>query len=114
MPRVKRGVQTKKTHKNLLKLTKGYKYGRKSKVKRAKEAAFKAGQHAYIDRRLKKRFFRRLWITRINAACRVYGIKYSELIKKLYIKKIEIDRKILADLAMNNREEFEKIIQKIK
>jgi large subunit ribosomal protein L20 len=114
MARVKRGIQTKKTTKNLLKKTKGFRHGRKSLVKMAKQAATKAGQYAYRDRRNKKRDFRRLWIVQINAACRQNDIKYSVFIKALKDKKIELDRKVLADLAENNPEEFSKLVQKVK
>ena len=114
MTRIKRGIQVKKTHKNILKQTKGYKHGRKKLIKRAKEAMYKAGQHSYKHRKTKKREFRKLWIVRINAACRANGIKYSEFIKKLNDKKIELDRKVLADMAMNNPEEFEKLVEKVK
>ncbi|OGD56400.1 50S ribosomal protein L20 [Candidatus Berkelbacteria bacterium RBG_13_40_8] len=114
MPRVKRGIQTKKTHKNILKTTKGYRHGRKSLIKMAKQAQVKAGKYAYRDRRVKKRDFRRLWIVQINAACRQNDIKYSVFIKALKDKKIELDRKVLADLAENNPEEFAKIVKKVK
>lgn len=114
MTRIKRGIQVKKTHKNILKQTKGYKHGRKKLIKRAKEAMYKAGRHSYRDRRNKKREIRALWIVRINAACRANDIKYSVFIKKLKDKKIELDRKILADLALNEPEEFKKIVEKVK
>lgn len=112
--RVKRGVMVKKRHKNILDLTKGYKHGRKKLIKVAKEAILKAGVFAYRDRRNKKRDFRGLWIIRINAAVREYGMSYSKFMKALKDKKIELDRKILADLAMNNPEEFKKIVEKVK
>ncbi|EKD56472.1 MAG: 50S ribosomal protein L20 [uncultured bacterium] len=112
--RVKRGVMVKKRHKNILKLTKGFKHGRKKLIKHAKVALLKAGTFAYRDRRNKKRDFRRLWIVRINAAVREYGLTYSKFIKLLSNKKIELDRKILADLAMNNPEEFKKIVEKVQ
>lgn len=112
--RIKRGVMVKKRHKNILKLTKGYRHGRKKLIKQAKEAILKAGVNAYRDRRNKKRDFRRLWIVRINAAVRESGLTYSKFIKGLKDKKIELDRKILADLAMNHPEEFKKIVEKVK
>lgn len=112
--RIKRGVMVKKRHKNILKLTKGYKHGRKKSIKQAKEAILKAGAFAYRDRRNKKRDFRRLWIVRINAAVREYGLTYSKFIKALKDEKIELDRKILAELATNHPEEFAKIIERVK
>lgn len=114
MSRVKRGTVVRKKRKKLFNLTKGYKHGRKRLVKHAKQALLKAKTYEYRDRRNKKRDFRRLWIVRINAGCRKLGIKYSEFIKKLNNKKIDIDRKILADLACNNFDEFEKIVNKVK
>jgi len=114
MSRVKRGVMVKKRHKKLLKLTKGYRHGRKNLIKVARQATFKAGTYQYRDRRNKKRAFRRLWIVRLNAAVRAHGFTYSKFIKALHDKKIELDRKILADLAANNPEEFEKVIAKVK
>lgn len=114
MSRVKRGVMVKKRHKKLLKLTKGYRHGRKKLVKHAREAMLKAGQYAYRDRRTKKRDFRRLWIIQINAACRLNEIKYSTFINGLKEAKIELDRKILADLAENEPEEFKKLVEKVK
>ena len=114
MSRVKRGVMVRKKHKKLLKLTKGYRHGRKNLVKVAQQAAFRAGQHAYRDRRNKKRVFRALWIVRLNAAVRAQGLTYSKFIKLLKDNKIELDRKVLADLALNNPEEFTKIVEKVK
>lgn len=114
MVRVKRGkIKTKKREK-LLKYTKGYMWGRKSKYRAAKEALLHAWSYAYRDRRTKKREFRKLWQIQINAACRQAGISYSRFIYELKEKKIELDRKILADLAKNNPKIFEKIIEKIK
>lgn len=109
MPRVKRGVIAKKRKKNLLAQTKGYKHGRKNVFRQARQALLKAKTYEYRDRRNKKRDFRRLWIVRINAACKELGIKYSALIDKLKKNKSELDRKVLADLATNNPEEFKKI-----
>ena len=114
MARVKRGMMSRKSHKNLLKHTKGFRHGRKNLVRMATQADNKAGQYAYRDRRVKKRTFRSLWIIQINAACRLNGIKYSEFIKGLADKKIELDRKVLSDLARNNPEEFAKIVEKVK
>ena len=114
MPRVKRGVQAKKTHKNILEKTKGYRHGRNSLVRMAKQAITKAGQYAYRDRRNKKRDFRKLWIIQINAACRQNDIIYSTFIHGLQKAKIELDRKVMADLAQNNPEEFKKLVEKSK
>jgi large subunit ribosomal protein L20 len=114
MVRVKRGLMVKKSHKNILKKAKGYRHGRKKLIKQANQAIIKAGQYAYRDRRAKKRDFRQLWIIQINAACRQNEIKYSSFIKGLKDKKIELDRKILANLAENEPEEFTKIVTKVK
>ncbi len=114
MPRVKRGTTHTKKRKKLLSKTKGYKWGRKKKIKEAKTAVLKAGTHAYRDRRKKKRTFRRLWQIKINAAARLNGITYSQFIDKLKKAKIDIDRKILANLAEHNPEIFAKIVAKVK
>ncbi|MEA3293143.1 MAG: 50S ribosomal protein L20 [Patescibacteria group bacterium] len=114
MTRVKRGTIAHKRRKNILKHTKGFRWGRKSKYKAAKEALFHAWTHAYRDRRRKKRDFRQLWQVKINAACRELGLTYSKFINLLKKNKIELDRKILADLAENKPEIFKKIIEKIK
>lgn len=114
MSRVKRGVMVRKRHKKLLTLTKGYRHTRKNLVKVARQATLKAGVYQYRDRRNKKRAFRSLWIVRLNAAVRAHGLSYSKFIKGLKDKKIELDRKVLTDLAVNNPEEFTKIINKIK
>ena len=114
MPRVKRGVTARARHKKVLALAKGFR-GRRGNVFRiAKEAVMKAGQYAYRDRRTKKRVFRQLWIARINAAVRAEGLTYSEFIHKLNIKGIEINRKILADLAMNEPASFKALIDSVK
>lgn len=114
MPRVKRGVTAHKRHKKVLKQAKGY-YGARSRVYRvAKQAVIKAGQYAYRDRRQRKRQFRALWITRINAAARENGLSYSRLIAGLKKASIEIDRKVLADLAVHEKEAFSAIAEKAK
>jgi large subunit ribosomal protein L20 len=111
MPRVKRGVTARARHKKILKLAKGY-YGARSRVYRvAKQAVIKAGQYAYRDRKQKKRQFRALWIVRINAAARMYGISYSRLINGLSNANVGIDRKVLADLAVRDIEAFGKIAE---
>lgn len=114
MPRVKRGVQAHARHKKILKEAKGY-YGARRKVYRvAKQAVIKAGQYAYRDRRQKKRNFRALWITRINAGARECGISYSRLINGLHNAGIEVDRKMLADIAMNDMPAFKALVEPIK
>jgi large subunit ribosomal protein L20 len=111
MPRVKRGVTARARHKKILKLAKGY-YGARSRVYRvAKQAVIKAGQYAYRDRKQKKRQFRALWIVRINAAARMYGISYSRLINGLNKANVAIDRKVLADLAVRDIDAFGKIAE---
>lgn len=114
MTRVKRSVAKRKRKKKIIKQAKGYKWSRKSKYRAAKEALMHAWTYAYRDRRTKKRDFRRLWQIRINAACREQGISYSKFINALKKNKIELDRKILADLAMNHPEVFKKIVEKVK
>ncbi|MCF7980442.1 MAG: 50S ribosomal protein L20 [Pseudomonadales bacterium] len=114
MPRVKRGVTAHKRHKKILKQAKGY-YGARSRIYRvAKQAVIKAGQYAYRDRRQRKRQFRALWITRINAAARDNGLSYSRLIAGLKKASIEIDRRVLADLAVYEKEAFSAIAEKAK
>ncbi len=114
MPRVKRGVTAHRRHKKILKLAKGY-YGARSRVFRvATQAVTKAGQYAYRDRRVKKRTFRALWITRINAQSRVEGIGYSRLIAGLKKANIDLDRRVLADLAVHDKAAFSVVVQKAK
>ena len=98
----------------MLKYTKGFRWGRKSKLRAAKEALLHAWTYAYRDRRNKKREFRRLWQIQINAACREHGLSYSKFIYGLKQKKIELDRKILATIAQNHPEIFTKIVEEIK
>lgn len=114
MPRVKRGTTHTKKRKKLLKQVKGYRWGRKNLIRLAKTAATKAGAHAYIDRKKKKRNMRKLWQIRINAFVRNHNLSYSNFINKLKTDKIELDRKILADLAVNNKKILTKIIEEIK
>jgi large subunit ribosomal protein L20 len=114
MPRVKRGVTAKARHKKILTLSKGYR-GRRSNVYRiAKEAVMKAGQYQYRDRRQKKREFRALWIARINAAVRELGMSYSVFMNGLNKASIDIDRKVLADLAVHDKTAFSKIAEQAK
>ncbi len=114
MVRVKRGKAAHKRRKKVLKKTKGFRWGRKSKYKAAKEALLHAGKYAFRDRRTKKRNFRRLWQTQINAACKQQGLSYSKFIHGLKKSKIELDRKALANLAKNNPDIFKKIVEKVK
>jgi len=114
MTRVKRGTLVKKRHKKILKRAKGYRGIRRKLFRKAKEATIRAGQHAYAHRRTEKRAKRRLWITRLNAALRNQGLKYSEFIALLKKNKIELDRKILADLALKEPEVFKQIIAEVK
>jgi len=114
MARVKRGVVAKARHKKVLKKAKGY-YGSRSKVFRvAKQAVIKAGQYAYRDRRQRKRQFRALWITRINAGARLHGLSYSRFINGLNRAGIEVDRKILADIAVHDAEAFAALAEQAK
>lgn len=114
MPRVKRGVTAKKRHKKVLKKAKGY-YGARSRTyKVAKQAVTKAGQYAYRDRRQRKRQFRTLWIARINAAARIYDMSYSRLIDGLNKADIELDRKVLADIAVHDIDAFGVVAEKAK
>lgn len=114
MSRVKRGVTKKARHKKILKLAKGYRGRAKNCYRIAIQKVEKALQYAYRDRRNKKRDFRALWIQRINAAVRNYGLIYSEFINGLKLANIAIDRKILSDIAIKNPKTFEKIVDKVK
>ena len=114
MVRVKGGKTSLKKRRHLLKYAKGFKWGRKSKYRAAKQAVYRAWMHAYKDRRRKKRDFRSLWQIQINAACRERGISYSRFINGLKKNKIELDRKILAQLAQNQSQIFDKIVEKVK
>ena len=114
MARVKRGVTAHARHKKVLKAAKGY-YGARSRVYRvAVQAVTKAGQYAYRDRRQKKRQFRQLWIVRINAAARVNGLSYSKFVCGLKKASIELDRKILANIAVNDKPTFAVLVEKAK
>ena len=113
MPRVKRGTLAHKRRKKILKQTKGFKWGRKSKYRLAKDALRHALVYAYRDRRRKKRDFRRLWQIKINAAARKNGLTYSRFINQLKKAKIELNRKILAQLAEKHSEIFKKIIEEL-
>jgi len=111
--RVKRGFTRKRSHKKVLARTKGFRMTRHRLYKVAKEADLHAGQYAYAGRKKRKRDMRRLWITRINAALKEFGVGYSKFINLLKIAKIEIDRKILAELAVNEPSVFKAIVNKI-
>lgn len=114
MPRVKRGTSHVKRRKNLLKKTKGYNWGRKKKIKLAKEAVLHAGKHALRDRRNKKRVNRRLWQTKLNAALRELDWKYSSFIDAMKKNKCELDRKVLSEIAEKDPKAFKKIVETLK
>ena len=114
MPRVKRGVTARARHKKVLDQAKGFRGRRKNVYRIAKEAVMRAGQYAYRDRRNKKRDFRSLWITRINAGTRELGVTYSQFMAGLKKAGIEVDRKVLADLAVFDKAAFGKIVEQAK
>ena len=114
MPRVKRGVTARARHKKILALAKGYRGRRKNVYRVAKQAVMKAGQYAYRDRRTRKRVFRALWIARINAGSRSHGVTYSRFIAGLKKLSIELDRKVLSDMAINDPAAFGSIVAKVK
>ena len=114
MPRVIRGVIAHARHKKILALAKGYRGRRKNVYRIAKQAVMKAGQYAYRDRRTRKRVFRALWIARINAASRQAGVTYSRFMAGLKKANIDLDRKVLADMAVNDPAAFSSIVEKVK
>ena len=114
MARVKRGTLHLKKRRRILKRAKGFKWGRKSKIKQASTAIKKAGAHSYVGRKQKKRVNRRLWQIKLNAAVRNYDLNYSQFIDKLKKNKIELDRKVLADLAEHHPKIFAQIVEKLK
>ncbi|MFZ2300095.1 MAG: 50S ribosomal protein L20 [Candidatus Moraniibacteriota bacterium] len=114
MARIKRGMMTKKRHKNVLKAAKGYRWGRKKLFRKAKEAVIKAGTYARRDRRAKKRSFRSLWITRLNIALRLHGVMYREFIALAKTKSIVLDRKVLSELAVENPDVFKTFMEKVR
>ena len=114
MARVKRGVTSHAKHKKVLKQAKGFYGRRKNTIRTAKAAVDRSKQYAYRDRKTKKREFRALWIQRINAGARQHGISYSQLIGKLAAKEIGLNRKVLADLAMNHPDAFKAVIDAVK
>ncbi len=114
MARIKRGVTSHARHKKVLQKAKGYRGRRKNTIRIAKQAVEKAGQYAYRDRRNKKRNFRALWIQRINAGARLHGLTYGKFIHGLKLANIEIDRKVLAELAVNNESAFKTLADQAK
>lgn len=114
MVRIKGGVRTRAKHKKVLKMAKGFWMTRHKQFKKAKEAVLHAGEYAFAGRKHKKRDFRQLWIMRMNAALRELGVKYSIFINRLKINKVELDRKILSQLAVEHPEVFKKIVEKAK
>lgn len=114
MPRVKRGVTARARHKKVIALAKGYRGRRKNVYRVAKQAVMKAGQYAYRDRRQRKRQFRQLWITRINAGARQHGLSYSKFMNGLKRAAIALDRKVLADLAVFDKAAFAQLVEKAK
>ena len=114
MPRVKRGVTARARHKKVIVLAKGYRGRRKNVYRIAKQAVMKAGQYAYRDRRQRKRQFRQLWIARINAGARLNGLSYSKFMNGLKRAAIELDRKVLADLAVFDKAAFAQLVEKAK
>jgi large subunit ribosomal protein L20 len=114
MPRVKTGVVRRRRHKRLLKLAKGFYSGRRKHFRKAKEQIERSLMYAFRDRKQKKREFRKLWIIRINAACRLNGMNYSTFMNGLHKAGIELDRKILADMAMNDAAAFASVVEASK
>ena len=114
MPRVKRGVTARARHKKVIALAKGYRGRRKNVYRIAKQAVMKAGQYAYRDRRQRKRQFRQLWIARINAGARLNGLSYSKFMNGLKRAAIELDRKVLADLAVFDKAAFAQLVERAK
>lgn len=112
MPRTKSIAA--RRHRKIKKAAKGYKHAARKRVKVAKEAILHAGQYAYVGRKLRKRDLRRLWIMRLNAAAREHGLTYNKLVAGLKKAKIELDRKILADIAVNDPETFKEIVSQVK
>jgi large subunit ribosomal protein L20 len=114
MPRAKRGFKARRRRKKILKLARGMYASRRITYSSAKRSVYKAMQYAFAGRKQRKRDFRSLWIVRINAACRAYGIPYSRFINGLKVANIELDRKMLADMAVNDPQGFQTVIEKVK
>lgn len=113
MARVKRGVTSHRKHKKILKLTKGHRGGRSKLIREAKSSLLHAGAYAFAGRKLRKRDMRRLWITQLSAAIKAEGLNYSKFISGLQTHNIKLDRKILADLAVNHPEDFKEIVSQV-
>jgi len=111
--RVKRGVTSHKRHKKILKRTRGHRGGRSKLIREAKSSLLHAGQYAFAGRKLRKRDMRKLWITQLNAAVRAEGLSYSKFISQLRTHNIKLDRKVLADLAVNHPEDFKRIVSEV-
>lgn len=114
MVRVKGGITTRRKHKKVLKMAKGYWMTRHKQIKKAKEAILHAGEYAFAGRKNRKRDFRTLWIIRLNAAVRSLGLTYSSFVSLLKEKKIELDRKVLAQIAVEHPQVFKRIVEKVK
>lgn len=114
MARIKRGMTSHKRHKKVLKLAKGYRGAKSKQFKMAKQAVMKSGVYAYTGRKLKKRDYRKLWIARINAATRINGLSYSKFMYGLKLAEIDINRKMLADMAVNDAEGFASLVETAK
>ena len=114
MARIKRGVTSHRKHKKILKLTRGHKGGRSKLIREAKSSLLHAGQYAFAGRRQRKRQFRRLWITQLGNALKQEGLSYSKFMATIKSKNINLDRKILADMAVNHPQDFKKIIYQVK
>lgn len=114
MVRVKGGTTTRRKHKKILKLAKGYWMTRSKQIKKAKEAVLHAGAYAYVGRKDRKSEFRKLWIVRLNAATRALGVSYSQFVSSLRLKKVELDRKVLARIAVEHPKIFAKIMEKVR
>lgn len=114
MPRIKRGTMTHKRHKRIIDAASGYFGGKHRLFKTAKEAVMKSGNYAFRDRRAKKRQFRQMWIARINAACRLNGMQYSRFIEALTKAGVDLDRKVLADMAVADEKNFAALVEKAK
>lgn len=112
--RVKTGVVRRRRHKKILKLARGFYSGRRKHFRKAKEQLERSMCYAFRDRKRKKRDFRRLWITRINAACKIHGLSYSKFIHGLKLSNIELDRKVLSDMAVSNPSSFAKVVDIVK
>ncbi len=114
MPRAKNSVNSRRKRKKIFKAAKGYRGGKSKLLRTAKDSVEKSLQYSYRDRRVRRREFRKLWITRINAAVRPFGLSYSKFINNLNMKEVKLNRKMLAEIAVNDPETFEKIVEDVK